>query len=235
MEVDILAFGAHPDDVEICVGGILIKSKMKGYRVCVVDLTGGEMGSRGNRKKREIEAACAAERLGIDHRENLNLGDNYLDIDPIGKRASIAKVIRRFKPKVILSPYEEDRHPDHAAAGRLIKRACFDSRLPKLDLGYPPHAPLSILYYPLHDYVEPTFVVDISDVFKKKMEAIKAYKSQFCESTNLSIRPIGVSDYIFHVESRSRFYGSLIDVPYGEALFSEVPLKIDDPMEPFSW
>lgn len=235
MDVDILAFGAHPDDVELCIGGILIKSKMNGYRVCVIDLTRGEMGSRGDWKTRQEEAARAAKVLGIDYRECLDLGDNYLDIDPIKKRSSIARMIRRFRPRVVLSPHKEDRHPDHAAAGSLVERACFDARLSRLDLGHPPYAPISILYYPLHEYVEPTFIVDISDVFSKKMEAIKAYKSQFSSPLPThEYRPIGISDYLFHIESRSRFYGSLIDVEYGEALCSALPLKIDDPMKPFS-
>jgi bacillithiol biosynthesis deacetylase BshB1 len=236
MEVEILAFGAHPDDVELCVGGILIKSKMEGHRVGVVDLTGGEMGSRGDRKTRQKEAIRAAEVLGLDHRECLDLGDNYLDTETTEKRFSIAQVIRKLKPKVILCPHKGDRHPDHAAGGRLVERACFDARLPKLDLGYPPYAPLYIFYYPLHDYVKPTFVVDITRVFAKKMEAVKAYESQFSlPFPTHPQKPIGISNYLFHVESRSRFYGSLIDVEYGEALLIDFPLKIKDPLVMSSW
>ncbi|HAV43384.1 TPA: bacillithiol biosynthesis deacetylase BshB1 [bacterium] len=229
MNLDVLAFGAHPDDTELCVGGTLIKLKSLGYRTGIVDLTQGEMGSRGDSPTRLREAAKAAEILGVDLRQTLDLGDGHLDEDLFKKRPPITTLIRQFKPTLILAPSKEDRHPDHAAAGRLVERACFDARLTKLDLGYPIHAPKATLYYLLHDYVEPTLVVDISDVFTQKMEAIKAYESQFCVPVKDNEHPpIGISDYIFHVESRSRFYGSLINVEHGEAFYLRVPLRIKD-------
>ena len=231
MNLDVLAFGAHPDDTELCVGGTLIKLKSLGYKTGIVDLTQGEMGSRGDSKTRLKEAARAAEILDIDCREALDLGDGRLDEDLYQKRLPIATLIRKFRPVLILAPYQGDRHPDHAAAGRLVERACFDARLIKLDLGYPIHSPTAVLYYPLHDYIEPTLVVDISDVFSRKMEAIKAYESQFYAPVgNNEHTPVGISNYIFHIESRSRFYGSLINVDYGEAFWLRDPIRITDLM-----
>jgi bacillithiol biosynthesis deacetylase BshB1 len=228
-KLDILAFGAHPDDVELCVGGTLIKSVIAGYKVGIVDLTIGEMGTRGDTKTRIKEAYTAAKILGVDIREQLNLGDSKLDEVSYEKRLGIATLIRKFRPAIILAPYQQDRHPDHAAAGRLIERACFDARLTKLELGYHIHAPNIILYYPLHDYVEPSLVMDISDVFSQKMKAIKAYNSQFfAPVAKNEFPPVGISNYIFHIESRSRFYGSLIDVDFGEAFWVKGPIKVND-------
>lgn len=229
--IDILAIGAHPDDVELCVGGTLIKSKSLGYNTGIVDLTRGEMGSRGDSQIRLREAERAKEVLGVDLRETLDLGDGRLNEVPAEKRMILTRLIRRLRPRVILIPYFKDRHPDHAAACRLIERACFDARLVKLDLEYPIHSPRAILYYPMHDYIEPSLVVDISDVFKEKMEAIKSYTSQFYAPViDKDCSTFGISNYIFHIESRSRFYGSLVNVDYGEAFWLRDPIRITDLM-----
>lgn len=230
MVLDILAIGAHPDDAELCVGGTLIKSKSLGYTTGIIDLTQGEMGSRGDSKTRLEEAEAAARVLGLDLRETLNLGDGRLDEVSATMRCPLTRLIRRLRPRLILAPHWQDRYPDHAAAGRLIERACFDARLAKLDLGYPIHSPEAILYYPLHEYIEPTLVVDISDVFVKKMDAIKSYTSQFYAPVEDKNPTLGISNYIFHIESRSRFYGSLINVDYGEAFWLKPPIRIRDLM-----
>jgi len=236
LSVDLLAFGAHPDDVEMCIGGILIKMKKQGYRTGIVDLTRGEMGSRGTPQIRAQEAAEASRLLGVDVRENVDLGDTRLSAT-YENILAVARVIRKLRPSVILTSYFEDWHPDHAAAGRLVQQAFFQTRLVNLDLGFPPHYPRQIYYYPCHQPLIPTFVVDITPEFPRKMEAVSAYMSQIApleeESPGAGGKPpqrtIGISDYAFHLESRSRYFGSLINVKYGEALWVERPLKLDDP------
>lgn len=234
MQLDILAFGAHPDDVELCVGGILIKASMAGQKVGVVDLTQGELGSRGDEETRDKEAQKAKEILGIKIRENLDLGDGKL-YDNYQNRLIVANIIRKYKPKVILAPFEKDRHPDHVAASTIIEKANFDARLKKLKSEYPPHAIQHILFYLAHEYYHPTIIVDITEVFPEKMEAIKAYNSQFyAPISGNECTPIGISNYIFHIESRSRFYGSLINANHGEPLISKYPIKVDNLMRLFS-
>ncbi|MDI6786673.1 MAG: bacillithiol biosynthesis deacetylase BshB1 [bacterium] len=234
MNFDILAFGTHPDDIELCVGGILIKASKAGQKVGVVDLTQGELGSRGDEKIRNKEAILAKEILGIKIRENLSLGDGKL-YDNYQNRFIVADTIRKYKPKIILAPFEKDRHPDHVAASMIIEKANFDARLKKLESDYPPHATNQILFYLTHEYYSPTLIVDISEVFFEKMRAIKAYDSQFCAPiSSEECTPIGISNYIFHIESRMRFYGSLINVNYGEPLISKYPLKIINLMRLFS-
>ncbi|MCL6583447.1 MAG: bacillithiol biosynthesis deacetylase BshB1 [bacterium] len=228
--VDLLAFGAHPDDVEICLGGLLIKMKNRGYRTGIADLTRGEMGSRGTAQLRAQETAQASRLLAVDVRENLNLGDSRLTAG-YDQILAAARLIRKLRPSIILAPYFEDWHPDHAAAGRIVQQAFFQARLAKLDLGYPPHYPRRIYYYPAHQPLIPTFVVDITAEFPRKMEALSAYRSQIfpSEEDSQPYRTIGVSDYAFHVESRCRYFGSLINVKYGEALWVDRPLRLDDP------
>lgn len=234
MDFDILAFGAHPDDVELCVGGILIKASKAGQKVGVVDLTQGELGSRGDEKTRNKEATLAKEILGIKIRENLDLGDGKL-YDNYRNRLIVADIVRKYKPKVILAPFEKDRHPDHVAASTIIEKANFDARLKKLKLEHPPHAIQHILFYLAHEYCSPTVIVNITEVFPEKMKAIKVYNSQFyAPISGNECAPIGISNYIFHIESRSRFYGSLINVNYGEPLISKHPIRIDDLMRLFS-
>jgi len=230
--VDLLAFGAHPDDVEMCVGGLLIKMKKQGYRTGIVDLTRGEMGSRGTPQIRAQEAAEASRLLEVDVRENIDLGDTRLSASYENVLA-VARIIRKLRPSVILTSFFEDWHPDHAAAGKLVQQAFFQTRLVNLDLGFPPHYPRQIYYYPCHQPLIPTFVVDITSEFPRKMEAVSAYRSQISEHPvadgDNPQRTIGISDYAFHLESRCRYFGSLINVKYGEALWVERPLKLDDP------
>jgi bacillithiol biosynthesis deacetylase BshB1 len=234
MELDLLAFGAHPDDVEMCVGGILVKMKKLGFKVGIVDLTQGEMGSRGDTKGRISEAQRAKEILMVDVREILNLGDARIE-EKYENRLIIAKIIRKFRPKVVLIPHSKDYHPDHVASASLIENACFDARLRKLELEHPPHSPKLLFYYPMHEYVEPTFVVDVTQEFEKKMEAVKAYESQFLKPPPPDYIPLGVSNYLFHIESRARFYGSLIDVSFGEPLIAKKPIPIQSVVAVCEW
>jgi len=243
-EVDVLAFGAHSDDVELGCGGLLIKLGRAGYRTGIVDLTRGELNSRATPEVIEREAEAAAKILGVSFRERLDLGDARLQ-DNFENRRLIAELIRRHRPKLVLAPYFGDRHPDHAVSGLLVRNAQLHCRLRRLEASYPPHAPKLLLFYFMHDYVPPTLVVDITDCFEEKMQAIRTYRSQFGRGLAVGassgrdrdrdrdqdrdlMDPLGIGDYIFHIESRCRFYGSLINVRYGEAFLAPGPLGLAD-------
>lgn len=233
--IDILSIGAHPDDAELGSAGFLIEMKKKGYRVGVLDLTRGEMGTRGTVAERKSEAETAAQILGLDIRENLELPDGSVT-DNIENRRQLARKLRKLKPSFVVGPYFVDKHPDHEATGRLIKSAVFDARLKKLDLELPPHSTKAVFYYPSHIYFTPAFVVDISGSFDQKMEAVRAYVSQFIrkEGVDENFRPIGISDYLFHIESRNRHFGSLIGKKYGEGFLWEGMIEIADPYQLFT-
>jgi len=229
-QIDILAFGAHSDDVELGVGGTLLKMKNRGLKTGIISLTQGEMNSRTTPKIIQKESDKAAEELKVDISERLNLGDTKIS-DSYENRLKIAKVIRKYRPKIVLAPYYVDRHLDHSTTGKLIKNSNIFCRLKKLESKLPPHGPSQFLFYLLQvkNCVPPTLVVDISDVYKKKKKAISCYQSQFATNADeQGVIPIGIGDYLFHIESRDRYYGSLINVKYGEAFVSEEPLNISD-------
>ncbi len=231
MKLDFLVIGAHPDDAELGAGGLLHKMKQKGYCTGIVDLTRGEMGSHGTPEKRLEEAQKSASILGLDVRLNLDLGDGRL-VPNLPKRHELAKAIRQLKPTFIIAPYLNDPHPDHAAAGKMAKGAFYDARIVKLDLGLSPYSVSKLFYYPCHLYHSPSFVVDISKSFSAKMKAMLAYESQFdpkLEEPYEQYIHLGISDYRFHIESRCRHFGSLINVRYGEGFICEDTLALEDP------
>jgi bacillithiol biosynthesis deacetylase BshB1 len=226
MPVDVLLFGAHPDDVEWGAGGTVMKLKATGTSFGVVDLTGGEMGSRGTSEERDQEAQEAASWMGARFRENLGLPDCGV-MDTVENRQRIASAIRRHRPKLVLAPYWEDRHPDHAATGRLIRNSAVHCTLRKSNDPNPPHRPSAYLYYLLHHFTQPSMVVDISAVYQSKLELLRIHASQFAKTAEgFGVLPLGMNDYLFGLESRDRFFGSLIGVPHGEAYVNEVPLKL---------
>jgi bacillithiol biosynthesis deacetylase BshB1 len=231
MRLDMLAIGAHPDDVALGAGGFLLRMGALGYSCGIVDLTRGELGSRGTPQIRAQEAEAAAGILGIKVRRNLDLGDGHLEVN-LSNRHTLARAIREFRPTFLVGPYFDDKHPDHAAAGRLMKCASYDARMPKLDLGLPPHSCRLLLYYPCHIYVHPSLVVDITPYFEQKMAAVRAYRSQFGAAEGVPSPDyvhIGISDYIHHMEARCGHFGSLVGVSYGEGFFCQDPLLIGDP------
>lgn len=235
MPVDVLLFGAHPDDVEWCAGGTVLKLKAKGTSFGVVDLTRGEMGSRGTSEEREKEAQDAALCMGARFRENLGLPDCGV-MDSVENRKQIASIIRRHRPKLVLAPYWQDRHPDHAATGHLVRNAAIHCTLRKSNDPNPPHKPSAYLYYLLHHFTHPSMVVDISDVYQSKLELLRVHASQFAKTAEgFGVLPLGMNDYLFGLESRDRFFGSLISVHHGEAFIGEVPLKLDSLSELLSF
>ncbi len=226
MDVDVLIFGAHPDDVECGVGGTALLLHEQAIPFAIVDLTQGEMGSRGTPEERVQEAQESAKFLGACSRENLNLGDTSLQ-DSLENRRLIASVIRKYRPQIVLAPFWDDLHGDHVAAGLMIRNSAIYCSLSKLDDPHPPHKPRRFLYYLLHKYHPPTFIVDISNVFSRKLEAIRSYKSQFSKTAEeYGVLPVGIGDYLFHLESRSRYFGSLANVAFGEPLVAEQPLIV---------
>jgi bacillithiol biosynthesis deacetylase BshB1 len=225
MAVDCLFFGAHPDDVEWGVGGIalLLASKLS---FAIVDLTDGEMGSRGTPDERVVEAAEAAEFLGAQSRESLHLPDCGL-VDTPENRRRVAAVVRRLRPRMVIAPYWEDRHPDHAAAGQMVRNSRLYCTLKKSDDPNPPHKPAVFLFYPLHNFRAPTLVVDTSEIFARKLELVKIHRSQFAKTAQeFGVLAHGVGDYLFGLESRDRYLGSLVGARYGEALIADQPLLL---------
>jgi bacillithiol biosynthesis deacetylase BshB1 len=218
MPADILFFGAHPDDVEWGVGGIALLLRDRGISFAIVDFTNGEMGSRGTPEERKMEARSAATCLGAT-RETLNLPDCGL-VDSPENRRLIARAVRRHRPRIVVAPLWEDRHPDHAAAGLIVQNSRLFCVLKTLEDPNPPHKPAAFLFYPIHKFHLPTFIADTSMVFERKLELLRTYRSQFGGS---------LKDYLFGLESRDRYYGSLIGVHQGEALVSDQPIRLGSP------
>jgi bacillithiol biosynthesis deacetylase BshB1 len=175
--LDILAFAPHPDDAELGCGGSLILAAGQGLRVAVADLSAGEKSSRGTPEERDREKQKAAELLGLSGRFCLGLPDTEIGLDP-AQRTPLIHLIRELRPRLVLAPYWEDRHPDHAAAGHLIRQACFLAGVGRVGSGQP-HRPEWLYFYMLHQPFEPSFVVDVSTVWERKMAALLAYPSQF--------------------------------------------------------
>ncbi len=227
--VDLLAIAAHRDDVELTCGGVLIKHAWKGQRTGIIDLTQGEMGSRGSAAIRAAEAARGAEVMGVAVRRNLELPDAGIENTPETRRR-LAIMIRELRPRVVIAPAPNGRHPDHRVAAQLIRDACFLSGLAKLDSGTPPHRPLKVLHAIAYreDQLKPTFVADISAEFETKLEAIRCYGSQFDGATQAGeVYPTGESLYDV-VRHQAAHYGSLIRCRYGEPFLTTETMRADD-------
>jgi bacillithiol biosynthesis deacetylase BshB1 len=226
MSLDVLFFGAHPDDVEWGAGGMALLWAQQGCSFGIVDLTNGEMGSRGTETERQDEAQQASQFLGAAFRESLHLPDCGL-VDSPEQRRLVAGVLRRHRPNIVIGPYWKDRHPDHAAAGKIIRRSALYATLRKAAGEDPPHKPHAFLYYLLHHVRQPSLVVDISPVFEEKLELLRLHRSQFSKTAEeFGVLPSGLGDYLFALESRDRFFGSVAGVRFGEALMIDQPLKL---------
>ena len=230
MTLRALAFSPHPDDVELRCGGTLIKLTARGYTVGVIDLSAGEMATRGSAGEREKESGEAGKILSLHFRENLGIPDGNIGLTQENK-LKVIKAIRRHRPQMVMLPFWEDRHPDHAHASRLIFDAAYLSGLSKLDSGQEAFRPHILVYYMGYFEFTPSFVVDVSLEHKSKMKAIRAYRSQFynpdyeAEETMLS-KP----EFLEDLESRSRYYGSLIGARYGEPFLLRGGVELDTPM-----
>lgn len=229
--VDLLAIAAHRDDVELTCGGTLAKAVRAGHRVGILDLTQGEMGTRGDAATRAAEAERAAQTLGVALRLNAQMPDAHLTNDE-ASRKKIVEIIRQTKPRVVILPYSVGRHPDHRIAAEVGRDACYLAGLAKYapGKGGEAHRPYKLLYALAYreDPVKPTFVVDISDVFEVKMEAIRCYASQFTGAKAAGeIHPTGQDLYEL-IRVQSAHYGSLIRRRYGEPFYTAETLEVDD-------
>jgi len=227
--LDVLAIAAHRDDVEITCGGTVVKLADNGHRVGVLDLTRGEMGSKGTAEERERDALEATKIMGVAWRGNLNIPDAGVE-ETRENKLNIARVIRKFKPKLILLPYWEQRHPDHLATCNLGYDACFLAGLKKLDVEGEPHRPRKIIYTSSFRDVRHSFFVDVSEQFKRKLKCVAAYKSQFdgTPEANRIYKP-GVNIFEFMTVT-AQYYGHLVGVKYAEAFTIKENILIDDPL-----
>jgi bacillithiol biosynthesis deacetylase BshB1 len=227
--IDLLAIGAHPDDVELTCGGTLIKAARQGHRTGIVDLTGGEAGTHGSRSARAKEAEAAAAALGVSDRRNAGLPDAGL-FNTTETRRVVIELIRHFRPRVVILPYPIGRHPDHRMASELCRDASYLAGLKHYPADGEPHRPEKILYTLAYreDAVKPSFVVDISDVFEAKLAAIRCYASQFDGKMAAGeIFPAG-DDIYENVRLHCARAGSLVRVAYGEPYLTHETVRIDD-------
>ncbi len=226
MKVDILAFGAHPDDVELGCSGTLAKEISLGKKVAIVDLTQGELGTRGSVEKRYQEAAKASEILGISARENLKFRDGFF-INDEKHQLEVIKMIRKYQPDIVLCNAIDDRHIDHGKASKLVADACFLSGLRMIETELDrqkqqEHRPKAVYHYIQWKNIEPDFVVDISDFMQKKLEAVFAYDSQFFKpNSNEPVTPIATKNFQESIEYRAKDLGRIIGVDYAEGFTVE--------------
>ncbi len=227
--VDLLAIAAHRDDVELTCAGTLIKAAKQGYKTAVIDLTQGELGTRGSSDLRAAEASRAAEIMGLQARQNLGLPDAGI-VNDLATREVIARAIRRFKPQIVIAPAREGRHPDHHTTAQLVRDACFVAGLAKLAPDVPKHRPRKLIHCVSfrEDFGKPTFVVDISDEFEQKMQSIRCFDSQFSDVTQAGeVFPNGEPLYDM-VRHQSAHYGSMIRCRYGEPFYTTETMRVDD-------
>lgn len=229
--LDLLAIVAHPDDAELTCGGTLIKAARAGRRTGIIDLTAGEMGSRGTAAIRAGEAAAANAILGVSCRETLSLPDAGVVNTP-DTRLILARALRRLRPQVVIAPAPAPygRHPDHRAAAELIRDAVFVAGLRKLADDLPPFRPRKVVHAIAYreDYLKPTFVVDVSDAFEDKLAAIECYRSQFADAVQAGeVYPNG-GPLIDIVRHQGAHYGSLIRCRYGEPYYTTETMRVDD-------
>ena len=225
--LDILAFAPHPDDAEIGCAGSLILAAMRGWRVAVADLTAGEGSTRGTLERRAQETAAASAHLGLCARFALGLPDMGLAVTP-EQRLPLINLIRATRPRIVLAPYPEDRHPDHVAAGRLVPDACHLAGVAKAGEG-PPHRPERLYYYMLYTLRQPftpSFVIDISTVWERRLAALQAYRSQFnIEGGGLNtvlLRP----EFERFLTVKAAWFGAMIGVAYGEPFYTPGPVAL---------
>jgi bacillithiol biosynthesis deacetylase BshB1 len=224
-----MAMAAHPDDVELSCGGTLIKLVKKGYRVGVLDLTRGEMGTRGTPEQRDAEAAEASRLMGLTVRENAGRPDGFLQNDQ-ETIMEVIHVLRKWRPVLWIVPCSEERHPDHAAAGRAGLEAAFLAGLRKIETGQKPFRPTWTIQYFCRLDTAYSFVVDVSDVFEDKLTAIRAYRSQFDPGSGEPETYLTRPQFMDMVIARNKFFGSKVEAAYGEPFLSREALRVDDPV-----
>ncbi len=236
MPIDFLAFGAHPDDIELCCGGTLIKLARQGYKTAAVTLTRGEAGTRGSVEIRRQEFDRAAAIMKTSAHRMLDMPDGAI-AETQENKINLVRVIRELQPRLVATMHWEARHPDHVHASNLVREASIIAGFKSLDTGQPPWRPYRVIYFPERYEVTPSFIVDISDAFDEKMRAVRAHESQFHganmakygETQTLLTRP----EFLEFIELRARQWGMAIGARYGEAFVIRENLRIDDPIAAF--
>lgn len=226
LTVDVLAIAAHPDDIEQTCGGTLLRMAEMGYRTGAVDLTAGDMGTRGDAGTRLKESEAAARLLRLRYRSNLRLPDARIE-NTISARMTLAAEIRLLRPRVVILPYWQARHPDHYRTSEIGFEASFLAGLKKLDEATEPHRPWTVVYSSLYANVQPSFVVDISAQFERRMEALFCYESQYGAGDPSGLFPTR-EEIRERLAAIARFYGQLIGVRYGEPYVIKETLRVDD-------
>ena len=233
MQLDMLAFGAHPDDVELFAGGTLAKAAARGYATGIVDMSRGELGTRGTPAIRAREAKRAARILDLKIRENLGLPDGNITVNPAA-RLTVIRALRKYRPLVVLTHHWEDRHPDHVNTSRLVSEAAHHAGLAKIRTGQERFRPKTVLYFMLPANAIPSFIVDVSEYAQKRMAAIQSYGSQlFDVSSRSPATYLSQPDFAAHVENIHSYYGTLIGRAKGEAFYMKGVIEIPDPVELF--
>jgi len=230
--LDVLAFGAHPDDVELMAGGTIIKLAQQGYRVGMISLTRGEMGTRGTPEIRSGEFAASAGIMGLAMHRMLDIPDGGVS-ESEENRLKVIREIRAWRPALLFAPYWETRHPDHAHCSHLVREAAFFAGLKKIETGEAAFRPGRVAYYCEHYHFTPSFVVDISDVFETRLEAIRAYKSQVFNPDVVvddeDKTHISSPEYFRTIYARAEYWGGRIGARYGEPFLVREALRTDDP------
>jgi N-acetylglucosamine malate deacetylase 1 len=234
MQLAILAFGAHPDDVELFAGGTMAKMAALGYSTGILDMSRGELGTRGTPALRKREAAHAARILGVKIRENLAFPDGNVPVTSAA-RLKVIRILRKYRPRIVLTHYWDDRHPDHVNTSRLVAEAVHHSGLAKIKTGRDRYRPPTLLFFKLPTNLAPSFVVDVSDFSEQRTAAIAAYRSQlFDPSSAEPSTTLSQPDFLTNVESIHSFYGTLIGKRKGEAFHIKGVLEIPDLVHHFS-
>ena len=227
LPADVLAIAAHRDDVEQTCGGTLLRMAARGLRTAILDLTQGESGTRGTAEDRAREAAEAARLLGVGWRQALDLPNGAIE-NSLENRLKIVRILRQVRPRVVILPYWQARHPDHAIVATLGYQACFLSGLSKVETGAPPHRPFKIIYASLYADVRPTFVVDITRFIDQRHQALMAYKSQYANQQTGSALFVPEEEIRERTYAEARHYGLLAGVRFGEPFVQKEVGLVDD-------
>ncbi len=228
--VDVLVFGPHPDDIEICAGGLVLALCERGYSVGGVDMTQGESGTRGRGVARLAESQRGAQLLGLSFRECLDLPDGSVQVDLVA-RDRIITLVRQHRPQLLVAPWVSDDHPDHARTGQLVKDARFLAGCARVGPAGAPWRPGRVLFYPSREPIQPTLVVDVSAVFARKLLAIRAHASQLHDDRSTEqLTTIAAPEFLDTVIASNRHFGTMIGVEYGEPYLVEGPLAVEDPL-----
>ena len=230
-KLDMLAFAAHPDDAELSAGGLIAKMTRLARKVGIVDITAGQMATRGSVETRQAEAAHASEILGLTVRENLGFPDGNLSAEDPQAKQKIVEAIRRYRPSVVLTGLSVDRHPDHHRGSQLVSDAVWLAGRVNYHADGPVHHIKRLIYYPQHFVKDVSFVVDVSEDFETKRRAVLAFASQFHQPDSKEPETyISSKDFMEFWEAKARYFGGLIGKTYGEPYFTHEPAEVPDPL-----